>query len=264
MAAFFWSEANDRTSRPRIVDGSGADRICSFEKKAGASKAGFGFLEFGDVERRNVKAKSLDACACARERSRENNGAGEGQGIGSMRLFRIHVDPFEPCKWFRVEPGTIGEQESKSGSRTRRLLPANVSNRRFQMKAAGDGNGDDFIVVRRKNGAELANAFGVAAPRKADEELSTDAEDIPAFERAGKKYVFELSKLGESVSERLSFATPSSRSERQDHRQFIEHDGRIFNKHGVGKSRLGGKRNNAGAQFTEQLLVSVVLFLGYG
>src|SRR5207248_1246848 len=68
----------------------------------------------------------------------------------------------------------------------------------------------------------------------------------------------------ESVSEQLSFATASLGSERQDHRQFIEHDGRIFNKHGVGKSGLGGKRNNAGAQFTEQLLVSVVLFLGYG
>src|SRR5438552_17248103 len=104
-----------------------------------------------------------------------------------MRLFRIHVDPFEPCKRFRVEPGTIGQQESKSGSRTRRLLPANVSNRRFQMQAASDGDGDDFIVVRRKNGGKRADAFAVAALGQTDKEPSADAKDLDALQRSRKR-----------------------------------------------------------------------------
>ena len=132
------------------------------------------------------------------------------------------------------------------------------------MQAASDKDGDDFIVVRRKYSGKLADAFGVAALGETDKEPSVDAKDIAAFESSWKRNVFELSKPGKSVSERLSLTTASFRSERQDHRQFIEHDGRIFDKHGVGKSRLGGKRNNAGAQFTEQLFVRVVLFLGYG
>src|SRR5207302_8078517 len=76
--------------------------------------------------------------------------------------------------------------------------------------------------------------------------------------------VFELSKPGESMSKRLSLATASLRSERKDHRQFIENDGGIFDEHGVGKSGFGRKRNNAGAQFAEQLLVIMMLLLGRG
>ena len=52
------------------------------------------------------------------------------------------------------------------------------------------------------------------------------------------------------------------RSERKDYRQFIENDGGIFHKHGVGKVRLGGERNNADTQPFEQLFVSAVLSLG--
>src|SRR2546430_10228059 len=132
------------------------------------------------------------------------------------------------------------------------------------MQAASDKDGDDFIVVRRKYSGKLADAFGVAALGETEKEPSVDAKDIAAFESSWKKNVFELSKPGKSVSERLSLTTASFRSERQDHRQFIEHDGRIFDKHGVGKSRLGGERNKAGAQVTEQLFARVGRFLGYG
>ncbi len=132
------------------------------------------------------------------------------------------------------------------------------------MQAATDGNGDDFIVVRRKNGGKLADALRVTTFGEADKEFSADAKDITAFESSWNRNVFELSKPGESMSERLSLATASFRSERQDHCQFIQNDGGIFDKHGVGKSRFGGKRNNAGTQFAEQILVSVVLLLGDG
>ena len=47
----------------------------------------------------------------------------------------------------------------------------------FEMKATGDGNCDDFIVVRRKNGGKLADAFRVAALGQADKELPSDAKD---------------------------------------------------------------------------------------
>ena len=132
------------------------------------------------------------------------------------------------------------------------------------MKAAGDGNGDYFIVVQRKNGGKLADAFRVAARSEANKELSADAKDITTFESAGKRNVFQLSKSGERPRKRWRFTAAGLRSERQDHRQFIEDDGGIFNKDGVWEIGFGGKRDNAGAQLAEQLLVSVVLLLGGG
>src|ERR1700674_4169102 len=143
-------------------------------------------------------------------------------------------------------------------------VAAEMRDRRFQMKAAGDGNSDDFIVVRSKNGGQPADAFGVAAPGKADKELSADAKDVATFESAGKRNVFELSKLSERLSERRRLPAAGRCSERQDHRQFIENDGGVFDEHGVGKIGLGGPRNDASAQFAEQLLVGVVLLLGDG
>src|SRR6266403_2260604 len=134
----------------------------------------------------------------------------------------------------------------------------------FQMKTAGDGNGDDFVMVRSEDGGKLAEAFGVAACGKADEELAVDAKNIATLESPGKRDVFQFSKLGEGLSERRGLATAGPRSEGQDHCQFIENDGGIFDKHGVWEIGLGGKRNNAGAQFAEQNLIRVVLLLGGG
>src|SRR5260370_14737889 len=111
------------------------------------------------------------------------------------------------------------------------------------MEAAGDGNGDDFIIVRRENGVELADAFRVAALRETDKKLAANAKDIAAFEGAGKGQVFELSKPGERLSKRRRLAAAGRRSERQDHRQFIENDGGVFEEHGVGQFRVCRERN---------------------
>jgi len=201
-----------------------------------------------------VEATGFDAGACARERCRENDRVREGQGIGCMRLGGIDVDPFMAGERRGAKPCTARQQR----------VAAEMRDGRFQMKAAGDGNGDDFIVVRSKNGGKLADAFGVAAPGKADKELAADAKDVPTFKSAGKRNVLELSKRGERLSERGRFAAAGRRSEGQDHRQFIENDGGVFDEHRVRKIGLGRQRNDANAQFAEQLFVSAVLLLGYG
>src|SRR5260370_20589199 len=175
--------------------GSEACGICVCENKAGAGEAGFGFLEFGDVDGSDVEATRFDACARARERCGEIDRAGESQGIGGMRFGRIDVDPFmageRAGERGGVEPCAVGQER----------VAAKMGDGGFQMKAAGDGNGGDFIVVRRKNGAKLADAFGAAAPGEADKQLPADAKDVATFESAGKRNVFELSKLGELLSE---------------------------------------------------------------
>jgi len=61
--------------------------------------------------------------------------------------------------------------------------------RRFQMQAAGDGNGDNFVAVRRKNVGKLADAFRIAALSEADKELSTDAQNVAAFQSAGREMI---------------------------------------------------------------------------
>jgi hypothetical protein len=243
-----WAESAD------LIAVSGMARIFVCEKKAGAGEAGFGFLEFGDVEWRDVEAASGDAGAGPRERCRVNDSSGEGQGVGGMRLGGIDVDPFLAGERRGVEPCAVGEER----------VAAKRRDGGFEMQAAGDGNGDDFIVVRRKDGGELADAFGVAAPGEADENFSVEAQDIAAFERAGKRNVFELSKLGEGLSNRRRFAAASLRAQRKYYRQFIENDGGIFDEHGVGKIGFSGKRDNARTQFAEQVLVSAVLLLGGG
>ncbi len=224
------------------------------EKKAGAGKAGFGFLEFGDVEWRDVEATRFDAGAGAGERCGENDSAGEGQGVGGMRLGGINVDPVLAGERRGVKPGAVGEER----------VAAKRRDGGFEMQTAGDANGADFIVVWRKDGGKLADAFGVAAPGEADENLSVEAQDIAAFESAGERDVFELSKLGERLRERSGFAAARLRAQRQDYRQFIENYGGIFHEHGVGEIGFGRKRDNARAQFAQQVFVGVVLLLGNG
>src|SRR6266403_4649859 len=179
-----------------LVVTSRSGRICVCEKKTGTGQAGFGFLEFGDVDASDVEATGFDAGACARKRCGENDRVREGQGIGCKRLGRIDVDPFIAGERRGVKPCTVGEER----------VAAEMRDGRFQMKAAADGNGDDFIVVRRKNRGKLADALGVAAPGKADKELTADAKDVPTFKRAGKRNTFELSKFGQRLSDRRRLA----------------------------------------------------------
>ena len=148
-------------------------------------------MEFGDVDGSNVEATRFDAGACARKRRGEDDGIGESEGVGGVRLGGIDVDPFMAGKRRGVKPCAVGEERDA----------AEIRNGGFQMKAAGNGNSDDLIVVRRKNDGKLADAFCVAAPGEANKEFSADAKDITTFESARKRNVFELSKLGERASE---------------------------------------------------------------
>src|SRR6267378_1299932 len=107
-----------------------------------------------------------------------------------MWLGGIDVDPFIAGERPGVEAGAIGEERGAHEMR----------DGRFQMKAANNGNGDDFIVVRRENGGKLADAFRVAALGEADKKLSANAKDVATFESARKRNVFELSKFGERLS----------------------------------------------------------------
>ena len=237
-----------------LVVASRSGRICVGEKKTGTGEAGFGFLEFGDVQRCDVEATRLKTGARSREGSGENDGAFKREGVGGVRLGRIDVYPLMASEGVGIEPGAVGKE----------VISAEIRDRRFEMKTAGDGNGDYFIVVRRKNCGELADTFGVAAPGEADEEFPADAQNIAAFECARQSDVRELSKLGKGLRERGGLAAAGFRSERQDHGQFIENDGGVFHEHRVRKIGLGGKRNHTSAQFGEKFFVSVMLPLGGG
>jgi hypothetical protein len=165
------------------------------KKQAGAGEAGFGFLEFGDVDGCDVETPCFYVGAGAREGSGENDGAAEGQGVGSVWLSGIHVDPAVGGKRRGVKPGAIGEKR----------VATDVGDGRFEMQASGDGHGDDFVMVRSEEGGELAKALGIAAPGEADKKLAADAKDISTFEGAGKSDVFELSKGRKRLRERGRF-----------------------------------------------------------
>ena len=148
-----------------------------------------------------------------------------------MRFGGIYVDPIEGRKGRGVEPGTVGEER----------VSAEISYSRFEMQAASDRNGDDFIIVPGEDGGELSDAFRVAALGKANEYLSVDVQDIAAFESAGERYIFELAKLAERMRERRGLTSTGFSSERQNDRQFIENNHGIFDEHGIRKLGLGWK-----------------------
>lgn len=64
------------------------------------------------------------------------------------------------------------------------------------------------------------------------------------------------------MGERGGFPAASFGSERQDYSQFIENDDGIFDKHGIGKIKLGRKRDDTGSEFGEKVFIGVVLLLG--
>src|SRR5882672_8835326 len=146
-----------------------------YQRRTG--EAGFGFLEFGDVEGRDVKAAGFDTGSGAREGSRENDGAAEGEGIGGVGLGGIDVDPVVAGEWRGVKPGAIHEQR----------VAADVGDGGLEMEAAGYGDGDDFVVVRSKDGSELAKAPGVAPFGETDIKFAADAKDVATFKGAGER-----------------------------------------------------------------------------
>lgn len=195
---------------------------------------------------------SFNAGACAREGCRKNDRASESQRVSRMGLGRINVDPLESGEGRGVKPRTVSEEN----------VTAKISHGRFQMQAAGDRHSHDFIMMRREDGSQLANAFGIGAASEPNEQLAADAQDIATLQRAGKRDIFELAKRRQRLGERGGFRAASFRSERQDDSQFIENDGRIFDKHGIRKIGLSGKRNDAGSEFGEKVFIGMVLLLG--
>ena len=127
------------------------------------------------------------------------------------------------------------------------------------MQAAGHRDADDFVIVWGEDGGELANAFGIAAFGEADEKFAADPKYITALERAGKSDVFEFAKFRDGVGERCGFGAPRFCAERENDGEFIEDDGGIFDKHGIGKMRLGGEGNDTSAEFFQKHFVSVML-----
>src|ERR1700676_2129848 len=131
------------------------------------------------------------------------------------------------------------------------------------MQAAGHRNRNDFVLVRSDDLGELAEALGVAAARQADEEFAVDAEDVAAFDGAGKLNVRELAERRKRLRESSGFGTARGSAERENDGDFVENDSRIFNEHGIGERGLGRKREHASAETFEQLFVSAMLLLGF-
>ncbi len=80
------------------------------EDQARTGEAGLGFLEFGDVERRDLEAAGFDVRARAREGRGEDDGVGEGQSVGSVWFGGIDVDPIVTGERRCIEPRAIGEK----------------------------------------------------------------------------------------------------------------------------------------------------------
>src|SRR6266850_264357 len=155
-----------------------------FKKQAGAGEAGFGLLEFGNVDGCDVEALIFETGTCAREGSGENDGAAEGECISGVGLAGIDVDP-----------GAIGEKR----------VATDVGDGGLEVQAAGYGDGDDFVLVRSEEGSKLAKALGVAAFGETDKKFAADAKDVATFEGAGERDVVELSKGRKGFGERRGF-----------------------------------------------------------
>ena len=200
-----------------------------------------------------MEASGFDAGSCVRERGGEDDCAGDRQGIGGVGLFWRHIDPGAVGEWCGIEPGAIGEQG----------IAADVSDRGFEMETAGHWNRDDFVVMRREGGRELANALGVGARGEADIQRAIDAEYITAFDGSGRGDVRELAEFLQGVREGSGFGAARFGAEGKNHGELIEDDGGIFDKHRIGERGFRRKRDDFGAERFEELLVGAMLFAGF-
>ena len=119
-----------------------------------------------------------------------------------MRLLSSDINPFETGERFRVKPSAICQQ---------RVAP-HISNRRFQMQAAGHGNADDLIAIRREDGRKLPNALGIGATRKPGEQPSLDTEKIATLDLARQFHASKFAKFGKRLRDRSRFRPPLLRS----------------------------------------------------
>lgn len=119
------------------------------EDQAGAGESGFGFLQFGNIERGDMEAARSDTRAGALEGRRENDGLADSERVGGVWLGGIDVHPIASVEKRRVEPGAVGEQR----------VVAERSDGGFQMEAGGHGNANDLVAVRCNDTRELCDAF---------------------------------------------------------------------------------------------------------
>jgi hypothetical protein len=131
------------------------------------------------------------------------------------------------------------------------------------MEASGDGNRDNSVVVRPKDGSELTYALGIGAGGLADVERAVDAQHVATFDGGWCGDVGEFAKWSKRLRQRLGFGLAGFCAEREDHGEFVEDDGRVFDEHGIGKLRLGGHRVDVYAELREEAFVSGVLLLGF-
>ena len=134
----------------------------------------------------DVESCGFDASARAGEGCGKDDRVGESQSVGGVWFGGIDVDPVVTGKGSGVEPGAVGEER----------IAAKKGDGGLEVEAACDGYGDDFVIVRREDACELANAFGVAAFGDTDEKFAADAENIAALKGARKGHMFEFAKFG--------------------------------------------------------------------
>jgi hypothetical protein len=223
------------------------------EDQARAGQAGFGFLQFGDVQRSHLKAAGFQPGSGFRKGSREDYRTGQGERVGGVRLCRIDIDEVVGIERSGIEPQAIGEHG----------VAAEIGDGGFEMQAASHGNRDDFVFVRSDDLRELSVPFGVAASRQAGEKFAVDAQNVAAFDGAGQLDICELAEWSERLRERRGFRTPRSAAERKNDRQLVENDRGIFDEHGIGQRRLRRQRNHAGSETFERSLVIAVLVPGF-
>ena len=149
-----------------------------------------------------MEALRLETGTGTREGGGKNDCAAKGEGISSMGLGGIDVNPVVGSKRRGIKPGAIGEEG----------VATDVGDGGLEVQGAGDGQSDDFVLVRSEDGSELANAFGVAAPSKADKKFTADTKDVAALESAGKGDVGELSKGRKGFGERGRFGAARLRA----------------------------------------------------
>jgi hypothetical protein len=199
-----------------------------------------------------VETGGLDAGAGFGEGSRENHGVSDGQCIGGVSFGRVDVDPLKGGERSRVEPPAIGEQ---------RIAPY-IGYGGFEVETAGDRHGHYLILIRREDGGQLADAFGIGARGLADIKSAVDAENVAAFDGCWCRDGVQLAKRRESARQRLGFGLARFRAQREDDGQFVKNDSWIFDEHGIGKRWLSRKRVDVDSEFRQQMFVSRVLGLG--
>ena len=198
------------------------------EQQTRTGQPGFGLLQLGNVERRDMKTARFQPRTRAREGRRKNYRAAHGQRVRSVRLPRVDVDPFETGEGLRIEPGAIREKR----------VATYISDGRFQMQALRNGNTDDFISVWREYQRKLPDAFGICAAGEAGKEPPAYPENVAALDLAGQFHAGKLAKCRKGLRNGSGLGPARFRPKGKNDRQFVEDNRRVFHEHRIGKRGL--------------------------